>query len=107
MRRVNETEAILRQIADATGQPSDRVAQIVSALRDAIDGLFLDGYTIFAPPFSLTYKSDPVAPIFAEQVERASRAEIEAWHLGDMEATAKWLGVPASVYTRHPIASDL
>jgi hypothetical protein len=107
MRRVTETDAILHQIVEATGQTSERVKQVVSALRDAIDGLFLDGYTIYAPPFTLTYRSDPVAPIFAERVERASGDEIEAWHLGDLEATAQWLGVPPSVYLRHPVASDL
>lgn len=107
MRRIEEDSAVLQTIEAVTGASRDRTATVVAALRDAIDGLFLDGYTIFAPPFSLTYASDPVAPVFAERIDDASDADIEAWHLGDMKATAQWLGIPLPVYLRHPVASDL
>ncbi|GGD24437.1 endonuclease NucS domain-containing protein [Nocardioides daphniae] len=107
MRRIEEDIAVLQTIEAVTGASRERTATVVAALRDAIDGLFLDGYTIFAPPFSLTYASDPVAPVFAARIDDASDADIEAWNLGDMEATAQWLGIPLPVYLRHPVASDL
>lgn len=107
MRRVPESSEILKRIASATGLTAPQVERVVSALRDAIDGLFLDGYTIFAPPFSLTYPSDPVAPVFAEHFDEAADDDAEAWYVGDMEATAAWLGVPIAEYMRHPVASEI
>ncbi len=87
--------------------PTERVSTVVGALRVAIDSLFLDGYTIFAPPFTLTYPSDPVAPVFASRIENAPDSDVDAWFSGNLDAAAEWLGIPATEYKRHPIGSAL
>ncbi|MBE7323892.1 DUF91 domain-containing protein [Nocardioides sp. Y6] len=80
---------------------------MIEALRDAIDGLFLDGYSILAPPFSLTYRTDPVAPVFMDRLESASDEQLQSWWVGDFEAVAAWLAIPVDDYLRHPVASEM
>ena len=107
MRRVNESLTILQRVVTTTGLPSARVEQVVTALRDVADETFLDGYSIFVPPFVLAYPNDPVAALFNQRFDTADPADIDAWFVGESEATARWLGLSEDEYLRHPVASGL
>jgi hypothetical protein len=107
MRRIGESPAMLQRVIRATGLPSSRVKQVVAALQDVIDETFLDGYSIFVPPFVLAYPSDPIAKLFDQMFDAADRGEIDAWFNGDDAATARWLGIPEDQYRQHPVASAL
>lgn len=107
LRRVEESQRVLREIAAITGSSIETVGRVIAALRDAIDELELDGHSIFAPPFSLAYPTDEVARVFAERLADADDEQVRAWQVGDARATATWLDVPLDVYRRSPVASDL
>lgn len=107
VRRPDEDEATVRGIAMSTGIPEQRVSVVVTALRDAIDGLLRDGYSVVAWPLDLAFPNDPVAAVFWERLADATDEEVKAWRLGDSRSTATWLGLSENDYLQHPIASDL
>ena len=107
MRRVREDDAILDAVATTTGAPRDEVVRVVAALRDAVDDRFLDGWSVVAPPFLLRYADDPVVQRLSERCAEATDAEIDHWTAGDVEASARWLGLSVDEYLQHPAASWL
>lgn len=106
MRTAEEDPTVIANIAHTTGIPAETVIGVVGALRETIDYLFFDGYSIIAPPFFLVYEDDPVVALLEEKIDKVTEAQLEALQTGDSPEIARLLGIDESEYLDHPIAAE-
>jgi len=106
IRRYPENSKVLDAVSASTGLPQVQVHHVVTALRDCIDRLVLDGCSIVAPPFTLTYETDDVVDPFVAWQKSATDEQIAAWQEGD-ERIAGWLGLSQDQYLEREVVSSV
>lgn len=104
MKRVAETTAVIDRIAAETGVDKYTVMDLVRSIRDVVDELVTDDYSLVAPPLVLAYPTDPVYAALSKRAEAA--VEPFDWAALDDRELAEWLRLSPDVVEQHPIATE-
>ena len=104
MRRVVEDVEIIDRIASSTAVDAETVIDLVRSIREVVDELVTDNFSVIAPPLVLAYATDPVYAALREKA--LGVAEPVDWAVLDDEELAEWLGVDVALLEQHPVATE-